>query len=163
MNGWSCSLKDGPAHFTVLTTFFIWMVWNFSKTLELMAGLCFPKHGPVLFTVLKNLFVWILNHQVYGWAALPNIPCHGPAHFAALKNRFVLVMCRFLTTLKWADNRAPPNTVQVILRCWRLFSSGWYEAFQKHSNLWLGRVFPHTAQFYSRCWVTFSSGCFAAV
>ena len=69
--------------------FFIWMVWSFSKTFELMAGLCSPKHGPVLFTVLKNHFVWMLNIQVYGWAALPNIPCHGPAHFAALKNHFV--------------------------------------------------------------------------
>ena len=124
MNGWSCSLKDGPAHFTVLTIFFIWMVWNFSKTLELMAGLCSPKHGPVPFTVLKNLFVWMLNHQVYDWAALPNIPCHGPAQFSASQNRIVLLLCRHLTTFKWTDVCASPNTVQGISRCWRTFSSG---------------------------------------
>ena len=34
----------------------------------------------------------MLNHQVYGGAALPNIPCHGPAHFAALKNERMVVL-----------------------------------------------------------------------
>ena len=56
-NGWSCSPKHGPAHFTVLKILVIWMVWNFSKTFEHMAGLCSSKHGPVVFTLLKNLFV----------------------------------------------------------------------------------------------------------
>ena len=64
------------------------------------------------------------NIQVYGCAALPNIPCHGSAQFAALKNHFVLVLCRLSTTFKWTDGRAPPNTVQLISRCWKLFSSG---------------------------------------
>ena len=36
-----------------------------------------------------------------------------------------------------------------------VFSSGWQEAFQKHSNSWLGRTPPNTAQFFSRCWRTF--------
>ena len=138
MNGWSCSPKHGPAHFTVLTTFFIGMVWSISKRFELMAGPCSPKHGPVLFTVWKNHFVWILNDRVCGWAALPNIPCHGPVYFAALKNRFALMLCKHSTTFKW-------------------------KAFQKHSNLWLGRALPNTAQFYSRCWWIFSSGCYAAM
>ena len=62
--GWSCSPKHGPAHFTVLTTLHIWMVWSFSKTFELMAGPCFPKHGPVLFTVLKNIYVGMLCSHV---------------------------------------------------------------------------------------------------
>ena len=43
-----------------------------------------------------------------------------------------------------------PNTVQLLSRCWGSFSFRWYEAFQKHSNLWLGRAFPNTAQFYLR-------------
>ena len=60
MNGWSCSSKHGPAHFTVLKTLLIWMVWSFSQTFEVMGGPCSPKHGPVFFTVLKNLFVWML-------------------------------------------------------------------------------------------------------
>ena len=42
------------------TIFSFWMVWNFSKTFDIMAGPCSPKHGPNLFTVLKNLFVWML-------------------------------------------------------------------------------------------------------
>ena len=101
--------------------------------------------------------------QVYGWAALPNIPCHDPAHFAALRSHFVLMLCRLSTTFKSTAGRAPPNTIQLISRCQTLFSFGWYEAFQKHSILWLGRAPPNTAQFLSRCWSTFSSGCYAHV
>ena len=58
MNGWSCSPKHGPAHFTKLKNLLIWMVWSFLKTFELMAGPCSPKHGPVAFTVWKKLFLW---------------------------------------------------------------------------------------------------------
>ena len=64
MNGCLCSPKHGPMHFTVLKNLFVWMVWNFSKTFELMARLCSPKHGPVLFTVFKTLFVWMLCSHV---------------------------------------------------------------------------------------------------
>ena len=64
------------------------------------------------------------NIQVYGWAALLNILCHGPAHLATLKNHFVLILCRLSTTFKWTAGRAPPNTVQGISRCWKLFLSG---------------------------------------
>ena len=226
MNGWSCSLKHGAAHFTVLKTFLIRMVWSFSITFELMAGPCSPKHGPVSFTVLKNFSVWMFcshvktfkfmagprsptspvtaqlilrrwkivsfwcyaniqqrsnertfvlpqtrsrtfhgveepfrldemklfknirtygwvvlpqtrpcfvhgvqesigmdvlqpckNIQIYGWTALPNIPWHGSGHFATLKTRFVLMLCKDSTTFKWTDGRAPPNTVERILRC----------------------------------------------
>ena len=102
------------------------------------------------------------NIQVYGWAALSNIPCHGPACFAALKKYFVLMLSRFSKTFNWTAGRATPNTVQLISRCSRLFSSGWYEAFQKHSSLWLGRASPDTAQFGSRCWRINLFGCFAA-
>ena len=91
------------------------------------------------------------NIQIYGWAALPNIPCHGPTQFPALKTRFVLMLCRHSTTFKGTAGRALPNTVQSISRCWKPFSFGWYEAFQKHSNLWLGQAPPNTAQFLSRC------------
>ena len=238
MNGKSCSPKHRPGHFTVLKNYFIWIVWNFSFTVELMVGPCSPKHGPVLFTVLMSFFFWILcshvktfkfmagphfptslvtaqlisrrwkivspwcwadfqqrsnerlvvlpqtrsspfhgvenfshldgmklfknvrtygwyvlpqtrpssfhgveelfrldvmlpikHNQVDGWVALPNIPCHGPAHFAALKNRFVLMLCKHSTTFKRTDDCAPPNTVQGISRCWKTFSSGWYETF----------------------------------
>ena len=152
MNGWSCSPKHGPAQFTSLSQLFVGMVWNISKTFETLAGSCSPKHGPYLFTVLQNFFVWMLcshfkNFQVDGWAALPNISCHGPAHFAALNMNIVLMLCRLSTTFKWTAGRAPPNTVQLKSRCWVNFSSGWREAFQKHSKIWLGRVTRNTAQF----------------
>ena len=102
------------------------------------------------------------NIQLYGWAALPNIPCHRPFHFAALKNQIVLMLCRLSTTFKWTAGRAPPKTVQGVSRRWTLFLSGWCEAFQKHSILWLGCASPNTAQFLLRCWRTISSGCYAA-
>ena len=147
---------------------FVWMVWNISKTCKTMAGPCSPKHNPVPFTMLNNFFGWILcsrfkNFQVDGWAALPNIPCHSPAHFAALKKVFVLVLCSLSTAFKWTAGRAPPNTVQLISRCWVNYSPGWHEAFQKHSILKLARAPPNTAQFLSRCWKIFSSGFYAAI
>ena len=37
MNAWSCSPKPGVAHFTVLKHFFVWVVWNFSKTFKVRA------------------------------------------------------------------------------------------------------------------------------
>ena len=105
-----------------------------------------------------------LKHiQNNGWAALPNILCHGLALFPALENHFVLMLCRHATTFKWTDGRALRNTVQVISRCWKTFFSGWYEAFQINSNLWLGRAPLNTAQFCLRCCGTVSSGCYAAV
>ena len=103
------------------------------------------------------------NIQVYGWAALPNNFCHDTAQFTALKNRFVLILCKHSTTFKWTYVRAPPNTVQSISRCWTTFSSGWNEAFQKHSNSWLGCAPPNTAQFCSRCWRIYLCGCYAAM
>ena len=121
MNGCLCSPKHSPAHFTVLKTLFDWMVHSFSKRFELMAGPCSPKHGPLFYGVEQATCMDVLQackkNQVYGWAALPNIPCHGPAHFAALKNHFVLMLCRHATTFKWTDGRAPPNTVLLIPPC----------------------------------------------
>ena len=108
-----------------------------------------------------NVMQPVKNNHVYGWAALPNIPCHGRARLAALKHLFVLMFSRLSTTLKQTAGRAPPNTVQLISRCWNIFSSGWYEAFQIHSILWLGCAPPNTAQYFSR-WTTFLSGCYAA-
>ena len=105
----------------------------------------------------------IKHIQVDDWAALPNIPFHGLAHFAALKNRFVLMLCRHSTTFKWTDVCAPPNTVQGISRCWRTFSSGLYETFQKHSNLWLDCAPPNTAQVCSQYWRFYLCGCSAAM
>ena len=144
------------------------MAWNNLKTFEKLAWSCFPKHGPFLFTVLKNLFVWMLcshfkNIQVDCWAALPNIPCHGPAHFTALNMDIALILCRLSTTFSSTPGRAPSNTVQLISRCWVNFSSGWLEAFQKHSKFRLGKAPPNTVQVLSRWWKTFSSGCYAVI
>ena len=49
---------------------------------------------------------------------------------------------RLSTTFKWTAGRALRNTVQLKSRCWKSFSFGWYEAFETHSNLRLGRAPP---------------------
>ena len=160
INGSSCSPKHSHAHFTGLKILLIWMVWSFSTTFELMVKAVLPLTRPSSFHGVEELFRLDVmqpskNIQVYGWAALPDIPCHGPGHFAALKNHFVLMLCRLSTQFKWTAGRAPPNIFPLISRCWKLFSSGSYQAFQKHSNLWLGRALPNTAQLFSRCWKFF--------
>ena len=166
MNCWSCSPKHGPAHLTVWKKLFVWMIWSFFKTFELMAGPCSPKHGSAFHGVERpfRLDVMQLNEhiQIDGWVALPNIPCHGPALFAASKNHFVLLLCRVSTTFKWMEGRVLPNTVQGISRCWKLLFSGCYEVLLKHLNLWLGRAPPNTAQLFSCCWRTILFGCYAA-
>ena len=105
MNGWSCSPKHGPGHFTVLKTLFIWIVRSFSKTFELMAGPCSPKHGPVPFTVLKNHFVWMLCSHVktFNVMAGPRSP-------------------------------TPPVTTQLISRRWRIILFWCCTDFQQRSN-----------------------------
>ena len=105
MNGCSCSTKHGPGHFTLLKNLFVWMMWNFSKTFELMAGPCFPKHSPKSFTVLKNHFLWML--------------C---SHLNTIK---FMAGPRSPTSLV---------TAQLILRRWRIISLGCCADFQQRSN-----------------------------
>ena len=71
-----------------------------------------PQTRPSSFHGVEQPFRLDVMHtfktiQVYGWAALPNIPCHGPAHFAVLKNLFVVKLCRLSTTFKSTAGRAP--------------------------------------------------------
>ena len=149
--------KHGPTHFTMFKNFFLnGKLMKLFKNIRTHGWVVLPQTRPSSLHGVEKPFRLDAMHpckiiQVDGWAALPSIPCHGPAHIAALKNHFVLMYRRLLTTLKGTASHAPPNTVQVILRCWKFFSSGWYQAFQKHSIVWLGRAPPNTAQFYSRC------------
>ena len=97
------------------------------KTFRTYGRAVLPQTQPSSFHGVEELFrLDVLqpskNIQIDGWAALPNIPCHGPVHFAALKNHFVLFLCKLSTTFKWTAGRAPPKTVQLISRCWKLFS-----------------------------------------
>ena len=166
MNGWSCSPKHSPAHFTALKHLFVRMVWSFLKTFYIMAGPCSPKHGSLPFTMLKNLFVWMTcSHSKTFSLWLGRAPQHllsRPSFFCALKNLFDLTLCRLSTTFNRTACHAPPNTIQLFSRCWRSTLFGWCETFQKHSKVSLGRAPPNTAQFFSRCWKTFLSECYAA-
>ena len=88
------------------------------------------------------------NTRFYGWAMLPQTQ---PNSFHGVENSFRLMLSRLLTTFDWTVGRAPPNTVQLISRCWSICSSGSYENFQIPSNFWLGRSYFSTAQCFSRC------------
>ena len=105
MNGRLCSPKHGPGLFTVLKNFFVWMVWNFSKTFERMAGLCSPKHGPVLFAVFKILFVSMFCSHVktFKFMAGPRSPTY-------------------------------PVTAQISFRRWRIVLFSCYADIQQRSN-----------------------------
>ena len=122
INGWSCSPKHDPAHFTVLKRFFVRMVRSFSKTFKFMAGPCSPKHGPVLVTVLKNLFVWCYAKcQQRSIERLVVLPQTRSSSFHVLKDLFVWMVWSFSKTtnfpVKLTASRAPPNTIQLISRC----------------------------------------------
>ena len=93
MNGWSCSPKHIPAHFTVLKTLLIWMIWSYSKTFELMAGPCSPKTRPSSFHGVEKLFRLMLCSHVntFKFMAGPRSP-------------------------------TSPVTAQLILRRWRINS-----------------------------------------
>ena len=105
INGWSCSPKHVPAHFTVLKHFLVRIVWSFSKTIKVMAEPCLSKHGPVPFTMLKNFFVWIICSHLnsFKFMAGPRSP-------------------------------ASPATAQLISRRERCFSSWSYAQRQQTSN-----------------------------
>ena len=76
INGCSCHPKHGPAHFTMLKNFFVWLFWSFSKTVNSTVGPCSSKHGPIPFTMLKNLFVWMLCSRLrtFKFKARPRSP-----------------------------------------------------------------------------------------
>ena len=83
-----------------------------------------PQTRPIFFHSVIEVFRLDVmqpskNIQVYSWATLPNIACHDPAHCAAFKKRLVLMLSRLSTKFKWTAGRAPPNTVQLISRCWK--------------------------------------------
>ena len=121
INGWSCSPKHDPAHFTVLKHFSRLHGMKLFKNIRFYGWAVLPQTRPSSFHGVDQPFRLDVMHtfktiQVYGWAALPNIPCHGPAHFVVLKSHFVLMLCRYLTTFKSTAGRAPPNTIQLISR-----------------------------------------------
>ena len=105
INGWSCSPKHDPAHFTVSNNFLVWMVWSFSKTFDFMTGPCSPKHGPVPFKVLKNFFVWMLCTRLkpFKFMAGPRSP-------------------------------TSPVTAQLISWCWKVLSFWCYADCQQRLN-----------------------------
>ena len=105
--------------------FFVWMKWSFSKTFELVAGLCFPKHGPVLFTVLKNLFVWMFCSHVKTLKFMPG-PRSPTSPFTA---QLISRRWRIVLFCSCADNQQRSNERMVVLPQTR---SNAFHGFEKH-------------------------------
>ena len=124
MNGWSCWPKHGPAHFTVLKTLLIWMVWNVSKSFKLMVGPCSPKHGPVPFRVLKNHFVWMLCRQKKKHSSLwlgraPQHPLSRPSSFRGVEESLRFDVVQTFTNVQmngWScsSNHGPALNFTVL-------------------------------------------------
>ena len=125
MNGWSCSSKNGPANFTVLKKFFVWMVWNFPKTLERKSSQCFPKGGSARLVALKKFLVWMLCSYLTTIQFLAGP--RSPTSLVTTK----LISQRWRINSFWCyANFQQRSKEQLILRCWKLFSSGWDETFK---------------------------------
>ena len=162
-NGWSCSPKHGPAPLHCWRNFSSGEYQAFQKQFNLWLG-CAPPNTAQFFHGVEEPFRQdvrqrLEHNRVYSWAALPNIPCHGPARFAALKNRFGFFFGRLWTTFKWTAGRAPLNTVELISRCWKSFSTRWCETFLNTIELIAGPCSPKHGPVLSRCWGIFLSGC----
>ena len=105
----SCSPKHDPAHFTVLKIVFVWMVWSFSKTFDLMAGPCSPKHGPVPSTLLKNLFVWMLCTRLKPFKFMAG-PCSPTSSVTAQ-----LISRRWSIFLKWCYAGCQQRSIEQLV------------------------------------------------
>ena len=131
INGWSCSPKHDPAHFTVLNHFPVWMVWSFSAILKSMAGLCFPKHGPVPFTVLKNFFVWMFcsNLLPFKFMAGPRSPT-SPVTAQLFSRRWGII-----SFWCYADCQQRSSQRLVVLIQTRSSSFHGVKAFSRHDGM----------------------------
>ena len=167
INGWSCTPKHDPAHFTVLKQFPVWMVWSFSEMLISMAGLCSPKHGPVFFTVLKNFFVWMFcsNLKPFKFMAGPRSPT-SPVTAQLFSRRWRILFFRC-----YADCQQRSNQRLVVLPQTRSSSFYGVKAFSRHDGMKLFSndridglaVLPKHGQAPFTIVKTFSSGCYAHV
>ena len=167
MNGWSCCPKHGPAQFMLLSQILVRMAWSFSKPIQNLGWVVLSQTQPSSFHGVEKPFRLDImqpfrKHSSWwlGWASQYRLS--RPSLLRVVKLCFRFDVMQTINSVKWTAGRAFPNTVQFKSRWWVNFSSGWREAFQKHSKVRLGRAPPNTAQFLSRCWGTFSSGYYAA-
>ena len=154
MNGWSCSPKHGPRHFTLLKKFFVWMVWNFSKTLKSLAEPCSPKHGPVLFTVLKNHFIWMLCRYLntFKFIAGPRSPKSVTSKLISRRWKIVSSWCYEEFQQRW-------NEPMVVLPQTRSNAMRDVEKIFRFDSM----KFSKTLELiFSQCSRTISCGCYAA-
>ena len=122
-----------------------------------------PCHGPAHFTRWRTLSPWSYEDcQQRSNQRLVVLSQTRSSSFHCVENNLLVGMVwNFSETFKIVVGpcfpkhstvgRAPPNTVQLISRCWSICSSGSYAAFQLPSNFRLGRSYFSTTQCFSRC------------
>ena len=168
LNSWSCSLKHGSAHFTVLKHLFVWIVWSFLNTIEFPAGPFLFQHGPVLFTVLKILFVWIICSHLkpFMFMAGPRSPT-SPVTTQLISRRWVT-----FSSWCYADCQQRSNQRLVVLPQTRSSSFHKVKAFSrldginlfKYHQIYGWAVLPQTrSSFFHGVEHIFLSGCYAAL
>ena len=140
MKGWSCSRQHGPAHFTLLKHLFVWIAWNFSKTVKFIAWPCRPKHGPVLFSVLKNLLHLKLCSRLKLFMFMAG--SRSPTSFVTAQ--FFSRLQRNFLTWCCADNQQRSNERFVVLPQTRSSS---FQVF-KHLFVWMTWSFLKTFKVY---------------
>ena len=135
INGWSCSPKHDPAHFTVLKHFPVWMVWSSSEILNSMAGLCFPKHGPVPFTVLKNFFVWMFcsNLKPFKFMAGPRSPT-SPFTAQVFSRRWGILFFRCYADCQQRSNQRLVVLPQTRSSSFHGVEAWWHDGMKLFSN-----------------------------
>ena len=159
INGWSCSRKHSPAHFTVSKTFSRLDGVKLFKTTRSCGWPCSPKHDPVLFTVLKSCFVWMLCSHLkpFKLMAGPRSPTSPvTAH---------LISRRWRVFSFYADCQQRSNQRRVVLP--QTLSSSFHGVKNisrldgmklfKNVRIYGWAVLPQTRpSFFWRCWKDFS-------
>ena len=154
----------GPAHFAALKNRFVLMLCRLSTTFKWTDGRAPPNTVQFFSRCWRTFFfgcyaaMW--NIQVYGWAALPNIPV--TAQLNSRRWRIFSFWC-YVDIHQRSNERLVvlPKTRSRSFHCVENFFVWMIWSFSKTFELMAGPCSPNTAQFLSRCWTIFVSGCSA--
>ena len=97
MNGWSCSPKHGPAHFTMLNQLLVRMAWSFSKTFEILGWVVLPQTRTSSFHGVEEIFRMDVmkpfqKHSSWCLGRAPQHPLSRPSSFRGVEEFFFVVV-----------------------------------------------------------------------
>ena len=112
-----------------------------------------PQTLPISFygvTEPFRLYVMQPFQKLSSWwlGRAPQHPLSRPSSIRGVKPEYRFKDMQTFNNVQMNGWSCSPNTVQLKSQCWVNFSSGWREAFQKHSKVWLGHASRNTAQFF---------------